>query len=349
MVLEDILDWVSLGDTKRTSLDVDGIFHIATDVGSSRAENQDRVAVLRVSSKVTSFWCACLCDGMGGLENGGQAASLGLATFFSSLIANRRLSPEERLYVAIRSANETVAAAVPGGGSTLSAVCLEGGAMVTANVGDSRIFRMKRNGKLERLTTDDTMEEAYGSEGRGLLQYIGMKSGLVPHIQTVDGYDGQIFITSDGAHIVGEVALSSLRSNAPDKTAFSERVLDLANWLGGVDNATIVATDWIKLNEGTPSSRPSDVSVWSPQGRLKLSWRLLPQGDSPVQEPEPEQDERSKRERDQPQAKTRPPISGSSEASVQQAPGAVRSSKKKKRGQKKEQIEIGFSEEEQTD
>ncbi|MDK4706358.1 protein phosphatase 2C domain-containing protein [Rhizobium sp. CNPSo 4062] len=352
MIIHDIFDWLYTQDQQRASKEVDGLFFVASDIGSTRKENQDRVAVLRVASKAANFWCACLCDGMGGMANGRQAASFAISAFFASLISNRREPTEARLERAVRAANAMVVSEVPGGGSTLSALCLEAGSVFTLNVGDSRIFRMHRDGKLERLTTDDTMEEAYGSEGRGLLQFIGMKSGMLPHIKRVTGIDGQFFITSDGAHLVGDATLRDLRQNSRDRAVFSDRVLELSNWLGGVDNATIVATDWLQPEDTYASSQASDVSVWSTNGRLKLTWTTPPQADGIAQE--------NDRERSPPEAEPRPqqadkPATPSHTAQNQPVkPGEKLSDgqksptpKRRSRKQKKEQIEIGFSEEEQ--
>ncbi|MBX5231627.1 hypothetical protein HJC02_04880 [Rhizobium sp. NLR4a] len=352
MIIHDIFDWLNTQDQQRASQEINGLFYIASDVGSTRKENQDRVAVLRVASKATNFWCACLCDGMGGMANGRQAASLALSAFFASFISNRRQPTEARLELAVRAANELVASEVPGGGSTLSALCLEGGSVFTLNVGDSRIFRMTRDGKLERLTTDDTMEEAYGSEGRGLLQYIGMKSGMLPHIKRLAGIEGQFFITSDGAHLVGDATLRALRLNSIDRAMFSDRVLQLSNWLGGIDNATIVATDWLQSQDASPSSLGSDVSVWSTNGRLKLTWTTPPQADGIPQE---YNRERLPQEYDPrpsqgtapdvpPQANQRQTTTRSEKSGTTPKNGPP---KRKSKKQKKEQIEIGFSEEEQ--
>ncbi|AYM04336.1 PP2C family protein-serine/threonine phosphatase [Agrobacterium tumefaciens] len=351
MIINDIFDWLYPQDQPRASQEVNGLFFVASDVGSTRKENQDRVAVLRVASKATNFWCACLCDGMGGMANGRRAASLALSAFFASLIANRRQQPQARLELAVRAANELVASEVPGGGSTLSALCIEEGAVFTLNVGDSRIFRMTRDGKLERLTTDDTMEEAYGSEGRGLLQFIGMKAGMVPHIKRLPEADGQFFVTSDGAHLVGDATLRDLRLNSIDRATFSDRVLRLSNWLGGVDNATIIATDWLRPEDGYAVSQGADVSVWSTNGRLKLTWTTPPQPDGIAQENDrdratqehdlrPPQSDKP----DAPQTIHNQPTKPNEKAGMPQKNAAP---KRKSRKQKKEQIEIGFSEEEQ--
>jgi PPM family protein phosphatase len=354
MIVNDIYDWLQAKDQQRASQEVNGLFFVASDIGVTRKENQDQVAVLRVASKAANFWCACLCDGMGGMANGRQAASFALSAFFASLIANRRQPTEYRLELAVRAANEKVASEVPGGGSTLSALCLEAGSIFTLNVGDSRIFRMAKDGMLERLTTDDTMEEAYGSEGRGLLQFIGMSSGIIPHIKRVAGTEGQFFITSDGAHLVGDATLRDLRQNSRDRAIFADRVLQLSNWLGGIDNATIVATDWLQPEDAFPSDHSSDVSVWSTNGRLKLTWTSPPQADGIVQENDRETVAHEYKPHayqfTKPDASLKAANNKPAKSTERSSTGQEKSaSKPKSRRPKKEQIEIGFSEEGQGD
>ena len=184
LIAETIISWLNSDAKDRSLREVEGLFTIATDIGTTRSENQDKVAILRVGSAATNreFWCACICDGMGGLREGKAAASHALSAFLAALVSHRKREPMARLDVAVRDASEWVAQAVRGGGSTLSAALFEDGKIFTVNVGDSRIYAIRRandDTAIERLTVDDTMEAVYGAEGRGLLQYVGMKSGIL--------------------------------------------------------------------------------------------------------------------------------------------------------------------------
>lgn len=349
LIVETILSWLNADIRSRAARDVEDKFFIATDVGTKRAENQDKAAVLRVGSAAINreFWCACICDGMGGLKDGNAAASNAIAHFFASLIANRKHDPEGRLEIAVRDASAAVAQIVPGGGSTLSAILFEEGVAFTANVGDSRIYAARNSdaqGGLDRLTVDDTMAEAYGAEGRGLLQFIGMKSGLLPHVAFVAKRDVQTLLTTDGAHFVGDETISRIAANSPDASTLCDRVLDIARWFGSSDNATIIACNPAENFARGPKGNNPDISVWTAAGRLKIAWtpsaqhelatRLPvtslevaahgPQEPVPSRQPDPSSD----RPTDQADAPSTPKKKG----------------KSRSKKQKREQIEIGFGE-----
>lgn len=351
MIIDDVFDWLELTDKNRQNVGIAGRFRIATDTGLKRDENQDRAAVLHVATRLNSFWCACLCDGMGGMADGAAAASLSIATFFSTLISSRRLQPEHRLHVATQEANRSVSKQYPGGGATLSAICFEADRIYTVNVGDSRIFSLHSDGRLERLTVDDTMAETYGADGDGLLQHIGMKSGLLPHIERIEGNSSRFLITSDGAHIVGEEMLRSISRHALDGEKFGDRVLDLANWIGGVDNATIILVDPSRSSPSTQTKLAPDVSIWTTNGRLKIAWVPNSNPDDVPQELHGDSQSQVRSPVIEPQtariAKKDATTQNNDRSDKQVRPNddGANSRKPRKQKRKKEQIEIGFSDE----
>lgn len=282
LISEQIQEWLAADDGGQRIRSVEGIFTFATDIGIKRTENQDRVAVLRVSSaaRTSGFWCACLCDGMGGMKEGGQAATLSVSQFFQSLIHDRKFNPEERLHRATIEASNYVRSKVPGGGATLSAILLENNRVYSVNVGDSRIYALDGSDpeSIKRLTVDDTMKEAYGSEGRGLLQHIGMSGKILPHIQQIHSNSGEnIIVTSDGAHRIGDDYLRSIWINAANKEEYCERVLSIARWIGGVDNASVISLSPNSNAFETSVFASSDVSIWTTSGRMKISWSATSQ------------------------------------------------------------------------
>lgn len=343
LIAETILNWLDVDTQHRAEREVEDIFVLATDIGTKRPENQDKAAVLRVGSAAThrEFWCVCICDGMGGLRDGKAAASNALSSFLASLVAHRKREPKDRLDTAVREASEWVAQVVQGGGSTLSAALFEGGSVYTANVGDSRIYALNplNNGEfIERLTVDDTMEEAYGAEGKGLLQFIGMKSGLLPHVNEVSNREAQLVLTTDGAHFIGDEILRRIRANAPDASSFCARVLDTARWLGSTDNATLIVT---KASAGFPSNRRDgspDISVWTTSGRLKIAWTPSSQQQIAQRQQRVDPMPEPPRTFDDNDASARKPSSGEKSGQPPSKKGKSRSKKPKR-----EQIEIGFS------
>lgn len=269
MVQQSIQDWFTF--TQDSSFSLDGNFSLVTSTGSVRDSNQDRVGVLRVSSSSRSFICACVCDGMGGMRDGDLAAAIGLAAFFSELIKSRRFYPIERLEHALQYANRQVAERCPGGGSTLSAALIENDDVYIANVGDSRIFGFSQSGELTRLTIDDTMFERYGSENRGLLQYLGLRKDLNPDVQKVSKDFVSILLASDGCYSIGESSIKSLQGSTPDALTFSRRAVQLSEWFGGHDNSSLVFISDVKKTIASLSNR-SDVSIFSTQGRMQIEW-----------------------------------------------------------------------------
>ena len=59
---------------------------IATDVGSVRKENQDRLAVARgTDAHGQAYMVMALADGMGGMRGGAECAAIALGSFFASI------------------------------------------------------------------------------------------------------------------------------------------------------------------------------------------------------------------------------------------------------------------------
>ena len=337
MITEEIRRWIETPPKVRGMRYVEDMFVIGTDIGKSRDENQDRVAILKVGSQRSSvWWCACLCDGMGGMKNGSEAASLAIAAFFSSLVANRRLEPILRLQAAAREASEEVYRELPGGGATLSAILIDEAGTFTINVGDSRIYQLTHEKEIERLTVDDTLEEAFGGEGRGLLQYIGSKSKITPHIAQLTEKRGEILITSDGAHVVGDKLLQEIGRHAENPLTHCERILDLANWIGGRDNATVISALSTPTSSSQVSHTSSGISVWGVDGKLKITW-----APAPIKTDGSRQIAEQTTAEAQPQDEVKEHVSQkSSQGKTTKEPRRRKSSKKKL-----EDVEIGFFDE----
>jgi serine/threonine protein phosphatase PrpC len=349
LIVETILSWLNAETPSRAARDVENQFLIATDVGPTRAENQDKAAVLRIGSAAINreFWCACVCDGMGGLKDGNAAASNAVAHFFASLIANRKSYPTDRLEKAVRDASAAVAQIVPGGGATLSAALFEEGTAYTANVGDSRIYAVRSSptkGTVDRLTVDDTMAEAYGAEGRGLLQFIGMKSGLMPHVGPIPNGDVQLLLTTDGVHFIGDETISRIAANSPDVSTLCNRLLDTAQWFGSSDNATIIACKPSGSFARSASGEHPDISIWTAAGRLKIAWTPSAQHELAARQPSSELDANSR------DAKGASISSADTSTSADKSPvkdtsptAPKKKGKSSSKRQKREQIEIGFA------
>lgn len=271
---------------------------IATDIGLVRKENQDRVSVLkfRPVNKTKDMVVVALADGMGGMEGGGNAASLTLSTFFTEVIRNSHLNIRECLEKAILKANEAVLKLYKGnGGATLTAIVLDGSEYITtANVGDSRIYGITNDG-IVQLSEDDTLvalakkynnidikssdiDSRFGGE---LVQFIGIDSVLQIHFYDITApQGGAVLLSSDGAHTIGDSNLNKLFVHSSNTGVYARRIIDLASWFGGFDNASVAVVDLDGILKELDVSSGYVINIWDPFGELKLV--NLPQAGSNV-------------------------------------------------------------------
>lgn len=250
---------------------------LATDKGRARNENQDRVAAMRVHTGAPSnksFICVAVCDGMGGMRDGGLGATVALSRFMTELVRLRRTPPIERLENAARYANKAVFNELKGkGGTTLSAILLEEQSLFSINIGDSRIYAEDNAAQqLTRMTVDDNLAEAFGGQGAELVQFVGMGEGISPHVNKIQDIPKTVVITSDGAHFFDEKVFSKAYLNAPNIADGVDRLLSLADWLGSPDNATVAALDFQEFSNTPISQEGGCVEFWSPFGPLTLLW-----------------------------------------------------------------------------
>lgn len=271
---------------------------IATDIGLVRKENQDRVSVLkfRPVNKTKDMVVVALADGMGGMEGGGNAASLTLSTFFTEVIRSSHLNIRECLEKAILKANEAVLKLYKGnGGATLTAIVLDGSEYITtANVGDSRIYGITNDG-IVQLSEDDTLvalakkynnidikssdiDSRFGGE---LVQFIGIDSVLQIHFYDITApQGGAVLLSSDGAHIIGDSNLNKLFVHSSNTGVYARRIIDLASWFGGFDNASVAVVELDGILKELDVSSGYVINIWDPFGELKLV--NLPQAGSNV-------------------------------------------------------------------
>lgn len=269
--LSQVLLQTLAGSPTRSFRSVEGgAIYFGTDVGLRRDENQDRVAVARWGAKTRRGFdlmtAVVVSDGMGGMQEGAFCASQTVATFLASLMRNSSPDLRKGIGDAVHAANDTVYSLFRGkGGATLSAVVVSGEDVIGVNVGDSRIYspaRSRADLAVRRLTTDDTMKEAFGSEGDGLLQYIGVGPGIQPHFIEVSPAD-LVVITTDGAHFVDQRIFHEILARSPDPKAIVERTVALSRWLGAPDNSTVAAVDIQRLMPLAEAGQRDVAELWS--------------------------------------------------------------------------------------
>ena len=257
-------------------------FILASNIGCVREENQDRILFFRAytGSSKANFVAAVLCDGMGGMIQGGKCASLATSVFVSSLVLDKEPDLFLRLKTSVEKANDAVFKKYHGeGGSTLVAVvCDQSNHWIIASVGDSRIYKAKLGCSLELLTVDDTVERQLdllgkglniSSEfGRGLTQFVGIGDSIEVHVQSVNPQPNEILIlTSDGAYNLSKdgKVFNSIVTNSKTSQELVNRLLSVSEWFGGIDNATIAVIPTFgdfKLQKN--ENKKGYLEVWSP-------------------------------------------------------------------------------------
>ncbi len=263
-----------------------GLGAIATTMGNVRSDNQDRaiIAKFRGGFALDGFIFFGLCDGIGGLRDGGVCASRGLAMFLAGIVRNRGIPLERRMVASAHLANSEIFQDYQeNGGATLSAVVMTSrGEMRGINIGDSRIYR-RVGATLAAMTLDDNIGnqlqvlgkgDAAGSAlGRQLTQYLGMGRGLEPKILPVANAEGSLFLTTDGVYGLGEKILSEIAGSAPNLLEITRRITTVAKWCKGNDNGTIVA---IAPDSASNAKQPAEgsleiVEIWDSFGNFSVA------------------------------------------------------------------------------
>ncbi len=243
------------------SVEIDGSYALGTATGLVRRDNQDAAAIVRVryaTDPNRGFDAAIVCDGMGGTSRGREASVLAGVQFIWTLLLGQENDPEQRAYQAIQAANDFVYKRLGrDGGTTLSAVIIGlDGQAVCAHAGDSRIYSIGDGGAIEQVTQDDNLHAALGKgpDERSdlqskLIQYVGMGEDLDPHVRCLSSRATSYFLTTDGVHSVAPSTFSRFVRASANGSEMVRRGLQLADILGGVDNASAVylpaKPDWV--------------------------------------------------------------------------------------------------------
>lgn len=241
-----------------------------TDTGLRRADNEDSFCLH------DDIGLYVVADGVGGAQAGEEASFLAvdvIATMVRGMLNGDQpvfgrfpgdITDAERLLgTAVMAANTAIYTAglknraLSGMCTTVVAVLIMGGAVATAHVGDSRIYRL-RNGMLQQLTTDHSVvQEQYQ---KGLITREEMETSDMRHIITrvlggnpdvdialssQDIEDGdRILLCSDGLNtMLPDAGIRQILSRASSPREACEQLVGAANAAGGMDNITVV-TVW---------------------------------------------------------------------------------------------------------
>ena len=239
-----------------------------TNVGMKRTHNEDNFSIIEESGLYI------VADGMGGHASGEVASKMAVDSMreFFAATANdpERTWPykmdrskgyeENRLITGIKLANLRIYESAQrdprqrGMGTTIvSLFAVEDGVYI-AHVGDSRVYRV-RDGKAEQLTEDHSLLNDYIKMKRltpeeianfphknVIVRALGMKETVQVDVRFETPRVGDIFLLcSDGlSGMVSDDEMLEIVSASPDLDLSCQRLIDLANQHGGVDNITVV-------------------------------------------------------------------------------------------------------------
>jgi protein phosphatase len=199
-------------------------------------------------------------DGLGGLPGGAEASRRIvelLEKITQQIDADKERFDLNELILGINQiiSREAIAAhPSTGAGSTLSLCQLVGDQLCIAHVGDSALYLL-RDGKMEKLTVDHTMEEEFiqqmgeGQRGHMPLDYphtltrcIGQESGLVVDETRRTLYSGdRVLLCTDGLNkVVDNRQIQAILGSGDCPREISQEFINLANRLDGPDNITCV-------------------------------------------------------------------------------------------------------------
>ncbi len=256
---------------------------LASDIGSVRDTNQDRVAILRSRDRAgQTFVVAALADGIGGMRDGALCASMAIGHLFGKLVQLAQAEGQIDVWLdrAVNHSNMDVYEHLRGaGGSTLVTILIhESGKVFWSSVGDSRVYLVS-DGRVGQISTDDTIagqlkkQSAPAHEQSKLLQFIGMGDGLEVHVGELNAAKAaQAFLTSDGIHFLAGASdwLSALIVHSPDVATCARRLVDVSKWCGGQDNASVVALPLDVDFSADPAPTDPCIEVWDSFGEVRF-------------------------------------------------------------------------------
>jgi PPM family protein phosphatase len=263
---------------------------IGTTVGEVRSGNQDRAIIARFSAPNAtgrSFVACVLCDGMGGMVDGGRCAEITVASFIDYLISLSSPVSVDSVRGAVFEANDSVFRQYKGrGGTTLTALVsstqTDGWAIT---VGDTRLYELPPSGPLKQLSTDDTiageLKRIKGTDSDSqlepfsnrLAQFVGIGEGIEPRTLVVDTtMESNYLLATDGTRIIDNVTFGRVVSASPSLQSLAVRLIHLSNWCGGEDNSSVIcipanATRAIQTTQGF--NYPL-LEIWDSFGKLDV-------------------------------------------------------------------------------
>lgn len=268
---------------------------IISAAGDVRPENQDRAVVARfiqTADPTEAFTVMVVCDGMGGMVDGGRCAEIAVSAFLDSLVRHAVGTPSENLRRAALEANQAVFRTYRGrGGTTLTAVLFTAANTSAVSVGDTRLFEISESKVISQVSVDDTiageLRRIHGSAGapqdleafsNRLAQYVGMGDELEPRMYPLHIRRNWYLICTDGVQSIPEDTIQKVVASTDTVSSLVNRLIHLSFWCGGQDNASAICfggyADKSRLQEqqnGCPR-----LQIWDAFGAIEILFFASP-------------------------------------------------------------------------
>jgi serine/threonine protein phosphatase PrpC len=245
---------------------------VGQSVGRQRDHNEDALFFFNSnfsnSSNDISFGIFIVADGMGGHEFGEVASSVASKTLgdyvvqklYSPLFNPNSKSPpnesiQEIIENGIKLAQNAVMQKAPGGGTTITAGLILGDQITIGHVGDSRLYFIYPDGRIEVKTNDHSLvrrlvdlgqiseSEAKNHPNKNVLyRALGQSEPFRPDLMNLTvPKPGFILICSDGLWgTVSDDELFRFATDSQNPSISCSKMVGAANKAGGPDNISVI-------------------------------------------------------------------------------------------------------------
>ena len=248
------------------------IVGVGQSIGRQRDHNEDALFYFNSnfanSTNDISFGIFIVADGMGGHEFGEVASNVASKTLgdyvvqklYSPLFNPNSISApnegiQEIIENGIKHAQEAVMNKAPGGGTTITAGLILGDQITIGHVGDSRMYFIYPDGRIEAKTNDHSLvqrlvdlgqiseSEAKNHPNKNVLyRALGQSEPFRPDLMNLTiPKPGYILICSDGLWgCVDDEELFRLATGSENPSIACTKMVDAANKAGGPDNISVI-------------------------------------------------------------------------------------------------------------
>jgi serine/threonine protein phosphatase PrpC len=219
------------------------------------------------------------------MTDGAHCAEIALSSFLFRLIRDIKGTASEAARVAAMAANAEVYRRYrERGGTTLVAIVIFQASAAAVSIGDSRIYAVSPQKDLKQISTDDTIagelnkmtglnrsRPDWDPFATQLAQFVGIGEEMEPRIYPIRT-DGSYLLTSDGIHGVNGNTLEQIVAHGGTPQLIVSRLLSVAKWCGGRDNATAIYVSPIHKDSFTPPlwNNSEWLEVWDSGGKMEL-------------------------------------------------------------------------------